>query len=181
MRCSVSRSCVRRLRRSLSFTMMSQNFSWSEGGRSGSASISALPRMAVSGVRSSCATSLMNSFWRRSLMARSCCCWVVVCTRRLKSLVSRSASYMRPSGSNVTGAPLRNAAVFFARSLSGSDRKCPISRLMQKMTTPMGISASRTAMEASYTSMHTTAVTTAASRLSSVAKSAKYVCSRFIA
>ena len=88
---------------------------------------------------------------------------------------------MRPSGSNVTGAPLRNAVVFFARSLSGSDRKCPISRLMQKMTTPMGISASRTAMEASYTSMHTTAVTTAASRLSSVARSAKYVCSRFIA
>ena len=36
-------------------------------------------------------------------------------------------------------------------------------------------------MEASYTSIHTTAVTTAASRLSSVAKSAKYVCSRFIA
>ena len=138
-------------------------------------------RMAVSGVRSSCATSLMNSFWRRSLMARSCCCWVVVCTRRLKSLVSRSASYMRPSGSNVTGAPLRNAAIFFARSLSGSDRKWPISRLMQKMTTLIGIRTSRTAMEASYTSMHTTAVTTAASRLSSVAKSAKYVCSRFIA
>lgn len=79
------------------------------------------------------------------------------------------------------GAPLRNAAIFFARSLSGSDRKWPISRLMQKMTTLIGIRTSRTAMEASYTSMHTTAVTTAASRLSSVAKSAKYVCSRFIA
>ena len=45
---------------------------------------------------------------------------------------------MRPSGSNVTAAPLRNAAIFFARSLSGSDRKWPISRLMQKMTTPDG-------------------------------------------
>ena len=61
MRCSVSRSCVRRLRRSLSLMMMEQNFSCSSGGRSGSSSISALPRMAVSGVRSSCATSLMNA------------------------------------------------------------------------------------------------------------------------
>ena len=107
MRCSVSKSWVRRLRRSLSAMMIEQNFSCSSGGRSGSSSISALPRMAVSGVRSSCATSLMNAAWRRSFSTRSCCCDFVVCTSALKSADSWSASYRRPSGSNGTSVPVR--------------------------------------------------------------------------
>ena len=78
-------------------------------------------------------------------------------------------------------APLRYAAVFFAKSLSGSDRKCPMSRLKQNTTTLMGTSTKSDRMDASNSSMHVTKATAAASKLSSVAKSAKYVCSRFIA
>ncbi len=181
MRCSVSRSFVRRLKRSLSLTMMLQNLSCSAGGRSGSVSISALPRMAVSGVRSSWATSLMNSFWRCSLSARSWFCCLVVCKSDLNSQVRRSASYRRPSGSNGTSAPWRQASVFFARSLSGSAKKCPISRLRQNTTTAAGASKTKLARGRSHTNMHATRHKAVTNRLNSVLSSAKYVCSRFIA
>ena len=56
-----------------------------------------------------------------------------------------------------------------------------MSRLKQNTTTLMGTSTKSDRMDASNSSMHVTKATAAASKLSSVARSAKYVCSRFIA
>ena len=180
-RCSVSRSWVRRLRRSLSLMMMEQNFSCSSGGRSGSSSISALPRMAVSGVRSSWATSLMNAAWRRSFSTRSCCCVFMVCASALKSVASSSASYRRPSGSNGTSAPERYAAVFFASKRSGSDMKWPMIKLNVNTTRPTGTSSKNAFDGRSKARKQMRSSTAPARSESRVASSEKYVCSLFIA
>ena len=72
MRCSVSRSFASLPRRSASSAMVDRKRCWSSGSTSPSSSVSAAPRIAVSGVRSSWLTSLTNCVLRRSSRLSSC-------------------------------------------------------------------------------------------------------------
>ena len=160
--------------------MMEQNLSCSSGGRSGSESISALPRMAVSGVRSSWATSLTNADWRRSLSARSICWDFVFFTSESMVFDSSSASCRRPSGASDTSEPERTASVFFTSTFSGSARKWPMMRLSTNVASPVG-TRSRNAFGGVPKAMKQVSTMMApASSMSSVASNEKYVCSLFI-
>ena len=181
-RCNASRSFTRFERRRLSSTMMPVNFSRIAGGRSGSDSISAFPRIAVSGVRSSCATSLTNVLSRLSREARLSCCVRIVSESLFKLTVSRSTSSIRPSMGMVVGAgsPVRKSRRRAAKRVSGSERKCPMSRLKANVNTATGTKRKNAKGRSPNAKCDTAIVKTAARMANSVARSAKYVCSCFI-
>ena len=81
--CSVSRSLARRVRRSHSLMIWARKRLCSSSGTPPSSRVSAVPRMAVSGVRISWLTSLTNCAWRASSVRSS------LTLSTMKSMTSR--------------------------------------------------------------------------------------------
>lgn len=77
--------------------------------------------------------------------------------------------------------PEQNAFTFAQRTRKGSERKCPMSRLIMKVMHAAGRSRANAMAGASNARTHTSTTIVQAKSVNNVESSEKYVCSRLMA